>query len=152
MTRTAVLLVALLGASGCDAEPTRRFPAPTGPTPVFVPPPPPLSPPPPPPSVVRSITLGEAVNDRTAGEERHFMLTAPSGGTMVTTLTWDPDWNGTLLKLRIKDVEFTPTCCTWSPVVGRSQVARGEQVLIIVSVGGSDWFPDDPFVLTTAME
>jgi len=150
MTRTVALLIALLGAAACDAEPERRFPSPPGPSP-FVPPPPPPAPPPPP-VVVRSITLGEVVNDRTKGDERHFMLTAPSAGTLITTLTWDPDWTSTLLKLRVKDVESTGLCCPWSPVVGRSPAARGEQILIVVSVGGSDWIPDDPFVLTTAME
>jgi hypothetical protein len=54
--------------------------------------------------------------------------------------------------LKLDEVAFNPAPPSWSPVVGRVPVAARQQVVLTVVVGGADWFPDDPFTLTTTVE
>jgi len=151
MTRVAVMFGLLLTAAACDGGPDRRVPLPAMPTPIPEPAPPP-PPPPPPPPVIRSIALGEEVKDVFRGSERTFELTAPASGVLVARLSWDVWFNGSLLVLRLGEAEFKGSPPDWAPVIGRLQVKTGQTYRLTVSEGGTDWFYDDPFVLTTSLE
>ena len=114
----------------------------------------------------QQVTVGQVVEDRVtdAGPTcalegypygspcRRYTLTVPKRGTLVAEVRWDPSHTGTLLVLKLDEVAFDPAPPSWSPVVGRVPVTARQQVLLTVVVGGSDWFPDDPFTLTTAVE
>ena len=151
MTRFAVMFGLLLTAAACDGGPDRRVPLPA--TPTLIPEPAPTpSPSPPPPPVIRSIALGEEVKDVFLGSERIFELTAPASGVLVARLNWDVWYNGSLLVLGLGEAKFKGSPPAWAPVIGRLQVTSGQTYRLTVSEGGTDWFYDDPFVLTTSME
>ena len=82
---------------------------------------------------------------------RHFLVTAPASGTLVAKVTWDVDYTGMLLMLRMGETDFPPTGRPWSPHVGRMKTVAGQQYRVAVGLAGSDWF-GGPFVLTTSME
>ena len=167
----AVVLLCLSGtlASGCDGGSTSQFRAPTRPStqpePVS-PTPPSVNPPEPQPIAIGQVLEGRirlaapAAGGSTCAREgfpsgsscQRFALTTPKRGVLVAELRWDPSHTGTLLVLQLDDVAFDPRPPAWSPVVGRIDVAAGQRVIMTVLVGGSDWFPDDPFTLTTAIE
>lgn len=139
-----------------------------GPAPSFAPQPlaqpspaPPPQPPQPAPPIVasvREITVGESIEGvygdgrSNTPVEHHFVLTAPQSGTATITLTWDPWWAGTLLKLTADGQAFLGAAPNWSPVVARIRVEAGTRYLVVVTLQGADWFPEDPFVLTTALD
>jgi hypothetical protein len=107
---------------------------------------------------VRVVTLGERIEE-VFGDgsainpaEQHFYVTVPTNGTLVATLQWDPGLLGTLLMLSSGNVTFKPTRPDWSPVVARLPARAGERHLIVVSLYGADWLPQDPYVLTTTLE
>jgi hypothetical protein len=145
-------------ALGCDAHTDRRFwrfVAPTIPSSQPAPVPAPLPPP-------QAITLGEVVSGwmrytdpscdapSTQPEAcRQFALASPRSGTLVVQLSWDPHLTGTLL---LDHVAFKIKHPPWAPVVGYLPVAAGQHILLSVILDGSDWYPDDPFTLTTALE
>ena len=153
-----VLVAVLMLTAACEWQSP-------GPSPLFVQQPqtqqPQPSPPPAPaPTVVsvREVTLGESIqgvygDGRTINPgEHHFVLTARESGTAAITLTWDPWFVGTLLKLTVGGQTFQGAAPNWSPVVGRIPVEAGKTYLIVLSLAGADWLPEDPFVLTTALE
>lgn len=167
----AVVLVCLSGTVtlGCEGDSNSRFRAPTQPSalPELVPTAPvPIAPPEP-----RAITIGQVVEGRitlaapaagggvcaregfaSGSSCLRFALTSSKRGVLVAELRWDPDHTGTLLALQFDDTEFGPKPPAWSPVVGRIDLRAGQRVVVTVLVAGSDWIPDDPFTLTTALE
>lgn len=159
MKRVMLLLFLMLTAA-CDLQSP-------GPAPSFVPQPivqpsplpAPQPPQPAPPMVisVREVTVGESIegvygDGRTINPgEHHFVLTAPQSGTATITLTWDPWWAGTLLKLTVDGQAFLGAAPNWSPVVARIRVEAGNSYLIVLSLQGADWLPEDPFVLSTVL-
>jgi hypothetical protein len=84
--------------------------------------------------------------------EQQFSVTVPNSGTLEVSLSWDPDENGTLLKLTLEDRVYGPSGPGWSPIVGRLRVEAGKRYLIVVGLAGADWLPKDPFVLTSILE
>ena len=151
MTRYAVIFGLLLTAAACNASPDRRVPLPTTPTLIPEPTPTPLPSPPPPP-VVRSLTLGEEVKDVFHGSERIFELVAPASGVLVARLNWDVWYNGSLLVLGLGEAKFKGSPPAWAPVIGKPHVTSGQTYRVTVSEGGTDWWYEDPFVLTTSLE
>jgi hypothetical protein len=160
MKRVGLLLILMLTAA-CDLQSP-------GPAPSFVPqsvaqPSPSPAPQPPQPSSpmvvsVREVTVGESIegvygDGRTTNPgEHHFVLTAPQSGTANITLRWDPWWAGTLLKLTVDGQAFVGAAPNWSPVAARIRVEAGKRYLVVVSLHGADWLPEDPFVLSTVLE
>jgi hypothetical protein len=66
------------------------------------------------PPITRTVSVGEVVSDRLASNcgssaacaavwQARFQLTAPTDGTLVVRVNWDPDYWDTYLKLRIGD-------------------------------------------------
>lgn len=106
---------------------------------------------------VREVTIGERVegvfgDGRTIRPaDQHFLVTAPSDGTLEVSLQWNPAAFGTLLLLRLDVREFSPVPPAWSPVSGRIRVEAGKRYLIVVGLAGADWLPEDPFVLTSLL-
>jgi hypothetical protein len=111
---------------------------------------------------VREIQLNEVVEEdiERAGSEcitrlgfkvpcREFQFTAPAAGTLLATLSWNPDSTGMSLLLTI-DEQFTRGALQ-SPVEARVQVVAGKTYRLTVGViGDSEWW--GPFRLTTSME
>jgi hypothetical protein len=114
------------------------------------------------------ITVGQEVRATFIGNPGIYQLTAPSDGTLVTRLTFDPTVeNGAKLKLTIGECA-TPqpnTSCpsaksfqgsepNWSPVVGRVAVSAGRTYRVIVEEGLSPWdyHFNQPFELIAAVE
>ena len=113
----ALAVVVMFGA--CDDGPERRSPVPQ-PSPVVpTPEPPPPPPPPPPPSIppgTRVIGLGEEVKDRLVDYDKHFVVTAPSHGTLAVRLTVPPevqDSGAMVLRLKLNGTNFPSGCCGW---------------------------------------
>jgi hypothetical protein len=149
MTRLTVLLLVTFAAA-CRGDPILA-PAPSSTPQQYTPPSPPTV------SSVRDVMVGERVED-VFGDgltihpgEHHFFVTAPSSGTLVVTLSWNPLELGTLLMLKLDDRVYMPTRPGWSPVVGRLRVEAGKRYLIAVGLAGADWLPQDPFVLTSVL-
>jgi hypothetical protein len=147
MTRRLLLcgLAALMMA--CDQTQGRRLPLPTQPSPNPAP-----APTPGPGRVVRPITVGEELKDTFSGFDLPFEFTAPADGRFVARLTWDVWFNGSLMTLQLGDTTYKPSPPDWSPVVGTWSVTRGQTYRLIVGPGGTDWFYNDAFVLTTSLE
>jgi hypothetical protein len=113
---------------------------------------------------VREIQLNEVVEEdiERAGIEcmtrqgftvpcRQYQLTAPAAGTLLVTLSWDPDYTGMALLLKIDEEQFGRGGPPWSPVAARVKVVAGRTYRLVVGLGGSDllW---GPFQLTTTLE
>ena len=96
--------------------------------------------------------MGEEVTDTFLGAELAFEVTAARDGTLVATVNWDVSYNGTLLVLVLQGTEFKPVPPQWSPVSGKLKVVAGQTYRLESKPGGSDWFYNDRFVLTTAIE
>jgi hypothetical protein len=104
-----------------------------------------------PPICCETITVGQEVKAVFKGAILAYEVTPGSDGVLVATITWDPFWNGSLLNLQIEGTQFTSRPPQWSPVVGEFPVVSGRKYVIAVNPGGTDWFYDDAFVLTTAI-
>jgi hypothetical protein len=144
---TVLLLVAVV--AGCDKRSDDGLPGP-GPSAVPVPSPPPAPPPPPPPPPANGqrIRVGEEVTGVFTGPEHTFDLEVQSSGTLVVRLNWDMWLNGSLLLLRVGEAQFF----SYAPVTGRIQVTAGQTYRLSITGGGTDWWYDEKFVLTTSME
>ena len=96
-------------------------------------------------------TISPAVFDLSTGtlspavDELFFELTAPSDGTLIVHLAWDPGLD--LLGLQLEDVAFN----YWPPTLGTLQVAAGQTYRL--SVWANPWGLSSPvpFVLTTSI-
>ncbi|HEX2458401.1 MAG TPA: hypothetical protein VHI99_32190 [Vicinamibacterales bacterium] len=151
MMRLALMLGLAVLVAGCG-EREHGLPRFATPDPLPQPQPQPVPVPPASPLTLRSIAVGEEVKDTFKGSPLGFELTAPAGGTLVARLTWDVWYNGTLMVLEMDGTRFKPVGPDWSPVVGRLRVTAGQTCKLVISPGGSDWFYDDAFVLTTSIE
>ena len=151
MTRLPVLMCLLAFVVSCSDE-RSGVPRFTAPNPVPRPQPQPVPVPAPPPLTLRSIAVGDEIKDTFKGSPLGFELTAPADGTLVARVSWDVSQNGTLLVLEIEGTQVKPVPPDWSPVVGKLCVTGGQTYKLVISPGGSDWFYDDPFVLTTSIE
>jgi hypothetical protein len=148
MGRVTFLLCLMCLVAACDGK--ESFPRlPESPT---VPQPVPAPPSPPPPSTPTPITLGQEVKSKFAGRDVAFELTAPAGGMLVARLTWDVWLHGSLLVLTVGDMQVKPVDPEWSPVIARIPVAAGQTYRLTITGGGTDWYYDEAFVLTTAIE
>jgi len=151
--------IVMAACNGDTVRPMPTQPSPTQPSPSA--PAPPVIPPGP---VVREIKLSEVVQDRI---ERHdvpcmqrggwpvpcrlFLLTAPADGTVVAKLSWDVDYSGMILMLRIDDTEFPNAGPPWTPQAARFKIAAGKSYRVAVGLAGTDWFGGS-YVLTTSLE
>jgi hypothetical protein len=112
------------------------------------------SPPSPPPNA-RQIRVGEEVTDTLTGHgiSLYYQLTAPSDGTLIMRLSWEP--HAGLLELKVADTRFMSSPPNWSPpIVANVFVAAGQTYLVTV-MDGAPWDYDDlklPFAITTSME
>jgi hypothetical protein len=146
MFRLVIVVFTVLTAScrgGSDSIPT-------SPSTVVAPPRP--SVPVPTPVFVREVAIGERVAGRYQGGELLFTLTAPRTGMLTVSLSWDPWYLGTLLKLRVSNREFLPARPEYTPITALVEVTQGRRYDIVVGLAGADWIPDDPFVITTALQ
>ena len=86
------------------------------------------------------------------GDRLFYELTAPSSGTLVARVTYDPFLTGAFVILTIGSTDFRPAEPNFSPIVGRIPVVAGETYRLTISRGGTDHDYDVPFVLTTSLE
>jgi len=141
----------LILASACGSG-GREFGTPMGPSVVPTPAPPPSLPPS---QGGRQISVGEEVTGTLEGHGagQLYQLTAPSDGTLIVRLSWEPHRG--LLELKLADMQFTASPPDWSPpVVGELSVAAGRTYSVKIS-DGAPWDYDDlnlPFVMTTSIE
>ena len=100
------------------------------------------------------INVGEPLAATFASQPLTYDLTAPSTGTLVLKLSWDPSRDGARLMIIVANTPFTASAPNWSPVVGRVQVSKGQTYRVKIEEGVAPWDygSDDPFVLTTAIE
>ena len=148
MNRLILLVSLLVCATACEHG--RDLPViPTQPTVPVTSPPPPA---PPAPTSPRIIMVGEEVKTTFTGSVLAFDLTAPRAGTLIATVTWDPWYNESLLVLSVQGTDFKPAPPAWSPVSGKLQVVAGETYRLEIKPGGTGWWYNDAFVLTTSME
>jgi hypothetical protein len=147
---STALCLALL-TSGCG-DSSLPLPSPGNPTGPSVQPPP--LPPEPVPRLVGEIKVGDTVAGRISASDAliAYDLTVPTTGTLVARLTWDVNWTGTLLRMMLDQTRFPPSGPGWPPLVGRLPVTSGQRYRLTIAIAGSDWIPDDPFELTTAVE
>lgn len=156
--KLVLALLPVLAVIGCGRDPFMPPVAPSGtkppdPNAVFVP-----LPTTPGVAFVRDVMLGERVegvfgNGFDISPLPHqFYITVPSDGTLVATLQWNPSLVGTLLMLSSSNLSFRPVPPAWSPVVARIPVKAGGRYPVLVGLGGADWMPLDPYVLTTQLE
>jgi hypothetical protein len=145
MIRLVCLLTALLVIStACNRESPARLPTqPSVPAPAPVPGPPGPS--------IQAITIGEEVKGQYKGGYAEYELIAPRDGTLSVSLSWDPWFNGTLLVLNLHGSRRQPGPPAWSPVSGTLEVKAGQAYRLAVEGGGTDWFYDDAYRLTTEM-
>ena len=67
-------------------------------------------------------------------------------------MTWDPSYTGTILKLTVDGRVYGPTRPgEYSPVLATFAVEAGKDYRIVIGMAGSDWLPDDRFVLTPSL-
>jgi hypothetical protein len=92
------------------------------------------------------VNAGEAVEGAVAahGSYVEFELTAPSDGTLVVQLSWDPRQGR--LELDLADRIFANFPDNWSPIVGKLSVVAGGKYRVRVA-DGAPWDYDDMFVL-----
>ncbi len=147
MTRPIFLLCVMPLVAACEYGRPEPLRLPTQPA-VSLPAPPPPSPPSP--AIPRQIFVGEEVSYTFVGGEIAFVVTAPRDGTLVATLNWDV--RDSLLVLVMQGIEFKPVPPQWSPVAGRLKVVAGQTYRLSITPGGTDWWYDDKFVLTTILE
>jgi hypothetical protein len=61
--------------------------------------------------------------------------------------------SGHAVKLRVSNRECLPARPEYRPIKRLVEVAEGRRYDIVVGLaGGADWIPDDPFVITTALQ
>ena len=147
MSRLSLFIGLATVVIACDRSGGVRIPSPTQPSTVASPAPHPI------PTVpARRITIGEDVRDTFRGTSLAFEFTAPTTGRLVARLTWDVWFNGSLLSLGLGNSQIRPQPPDWSPITGAWRVEVGETYRLTIGGAGTDWFYDDPFVLTTLIE
>jgi len=110
---------------------------------------------PPAPQAARQISVGEEVTGtlEVHGTEMLYQLTAPSDGTLIVRLSWDPHRG--LLELEVADRSFASSPPDWSPpIVGELSVTAGRTYSVKIE-DGAPWDYDDlslPFVMTTSIK
>ena len=141
--RPAVLLCVLSLVSACT-DGGRSLPATARPSAV-----PSLASPPPSPPATGAISIGEEVNDTitSPGGSDVYELTAPSTGTLVARVSYEP---GQAVVLYLADQAFESD----TPIVGRLPVVAGRQYRVEVAIGDFWGYGDVfvRFVLTTSIE
>jgi hypothetical protein len=147
MRQLGALLCLLILASACGGGGT----LPAAPSPVTSPNP---TIPSPAPAAPQVISVGKEVKDSLTshGTDRLFELTAPSDGTLVVRVGWDPRQGR--LQLEIADRQFANFPDNSSPIVGELSVVAGGKYRVRIADGAA-WDYDNlflPFVLTTSME
>ena len=146
-TIAACLLVV---ASGCGSG-GRDLGTPTEPSVVQPTPPPSL----PPTQGGLQISIGEEVTGTLEGHgtKMLYQLTAPSDGTLIVRLSWEPHRG--LLELEVADRSFASSPPDWSPpIVGELSVTAGRTYSVTIA-DGAPWNYDDlnlPFVMTTSIK
>jgi hypothetical protein len=99
------------------------------------------------------ITVGKELRDTFEGTPLIYQLTAPSNGTLVARLTWNPHATSRRLTLTLGDQSFPTVSPDWSPVVGRLAVFAGQTYRVRVEEGLAFWDYDSVrFALVTGME
>src|ERR1700730_6576898 len=158
MFKRGCVVLLLISAAACGgsnpspAAPSQRPATVSSPPVVHTPPPPPA------PILVGDISVGDKVTDvigdgtNNATPERDFGVTPARSGQLTISVSWDPNWTGTLLKVVVGDQTYGPVPPNWSPVLARVPVEAGRRYVIGVSVAGLDWFPKDQFELTTSLD
>lgn len=146
--RLSALLCVAAAAAACDLSSPAQ--PPRWPPPMVIRPADPVPTPPPP--IVQQVQLGQVIEGTFTGTDLAFELAAPVDGVLEARLTWDPWASDSLLVLKIGDVQFKPVPPAWSPVTGTQPVAAGGKYRLSVSGGGTDWFYNARFVLTTAVK
>ena len=150
MRQLVAVLCLLVLASACSGGNT----LPAAPSPVPSPANPPPLPPPQSLTAQRVISVGEKVTDTLTfhGAEKFFELTAPSDGTLVVRLGWDPGRGR--LELDLAERLFANFPDNRSPIVGELPVVVGGKYRLRVA-DGAPWDYDDMFVafeMTTSMK
>jgi hypothetical protein len=160
LSRGAVVYATAVMSAACDHEMSRVMPTqPTPPAPVAqAQAQPPVRP------LVKEIRLNEVVDDDIERSDpdcitrerftvpcRQFQLTAPAAGMLLARLSWDSDYTGMTLLLKIDEEQFTRRAPPWSPVEGRMKVVAGKTYRLAVGLSGSD-LSGGPFRLTTTLE
>lgn len=146
------LLVFALIATGCQdalttqpsaiAQPPRSLPTPDN---------------------VQTIVVGQVVEGMLTGADtlcsrnffepcRLFTLTAPRTGTLIVTLTWDPEYCDCLLFLHLNGADLPGRFNPFSSVIGRVSVLGGQSYRIGAGFAVIGSLPLSGFSLTTAME
>jgi hypothetical protein len=148
MQHVAALLGLSLLVSACGGPDQRVLP--TRETPVIVPAPP--APPPPPPEGPPQIRVGQEITGTLTahGTEDVFELTAPSDGTLVAHLKWDPTRGR--LELWLDDEQFL-SGQSEGAIVATLPVAAGRKYRVSVA-DGNPWDYDSlllPYGLRATM-
>lgn len=110
---------------------------------------------PPPPQAAQEISVGEEVTGtlEVHGTKMLYQLTAPSDGTLIVRLSWEPHRG--LLELGVGDTSFASSPPDWSPpIVGELSVTAGRTYSVKIA-DGAPWDYDDlylPYVVTTSMK
>lgn len=168
MIRLPVFFVLLLGLEACSGSP--RNSAPMAPSPVQAPIPPSYTPAI---TVSQKITLGRELTDIFIGNPLIYALSAPSDGTLIVRLDWDPskgsdDIAHLMLILGECAVPLGrgypicpaaqetrgPSQLGSAPVIGRMTVSAGQTYRVIVDEGLAPWDYGfkQPFTLIAAIE
>jgi hypothetical protein len=106
------------------------------------------------PTTPQAINVGIEIKDSLTlhGTDRLFELTAPSNGTLVVSVDWDPKQGR--LQLDLADRQFANSPDNWPPIVAKLSVVASGKYRVRVS-DGAPWDYDNlflPFVLTTSIE
>lgn len=148
--KLVTVLLLLLMAMACSGQSPMPTPSPVSQPNIPVIPPPVIA--------ARDVSVGETV-EGTYGDGRtinpgeyRFFVTVPQTGTLTATLTWDPWYLGTILKLTVASQAVEPARPNYSPVIARVSVKAGVRYPLVVSLYGADWLPQDRFELTTRLE
>jgi hypothetical protein len=103
----------------------------------------------------RQISVGEEVTDTLTahGAEKLYQLTAPSDGTLILRLSWEPHRG--LLDLKVGNAVFQASQPDWlPPIVAKLSVTAGQTYPVWI-MDGAPWDYDPlnlPFVLTTSIQ
>jgi hypothetical protein len=157
MTLSFALVICLAGCAMSE-EPFLAPPTAQTPTNAVSNPPsaPPSTSPSTSPSAPQLTSLPAEISDiYTQYQTRTYHVAAPSDGTLVGRLTWDPQKTGARLKLTIGDSSFEAPDPNTSVVIGRSYVRAGVTYRVDVEEGFAVWdygANQDPFVLALSIE
>ena len=169
MIRLPVFLILLVALEACSGSP--RNSAPTAPSPVQAAIPPSYTPAAI--TVSHQITLGRELTDIFIGNPLIYALSAPSDGTLIVRLDWDPSkGSDDIAHLMVIIGECAvppgrgyPSCPSAqethgpgplgsAPVIARMTVSAGQKYRVIVDEGLAPWDYgfNQPFTLIAAIE